>query len=873
MSAQFGLGQLILSGLRKLLYLWVRTQVLPNAVSELGLDAGKPVVYVLQRRFLPNALVLSRETEALGLPPVWAAQTLPDGLAGHSFFFLSAENGWWQRKAEPYAPLLRKLVQAACTRPEFEVQLVPVTILWGRAPEHANSILKLIFADGWRIRGSFKQMLTVLLHGRQTLVRFNAPISLRQLADEGLEQSITLRKLTRVLRVHFRRQREMAIGPDLSHRRTQINALLAAHGVRAAMLAREAELVAGVASKDGGKKAAAADPGTVGNAGQRADALPGNPAGAPRGKQISREKAASLAAMEARKYAWEIASDYSYPMILIFARFMQWVWTRLYDGIEVSHVDTVTNIAPEHEIIYVPCHRSHIDYLLMSYIIYQQGLMVPHIAAGANLNLPIVGGILRRSGAFFLRRSFKGNHLYAAVFNEYLHMLIAKGTPIEYFVEGGRSRSGRLLLPMGGMLAMSVHSFLRDAPKPIVFLPVYIGYEKLFEGRSYVSELLGKPKKKESLWDLLLTVRELKKNFGKAHVNFGEPIKLTDVLDQAHPGWRGEAVDEDERPAWLHAGIENLRQRIADAINAAAVANPVNLTSLALLATPRQAMDAAQLARQLDGYRQLAQTAPYAARVKLTEHDGVGMIAYCEKLKLLQRQPHPLGDILYFTPEEGVLCSYARNNTLHLFALPALIACLFAQNLSLGPQQLQGLVETVYPFMRSELFLRWTDEELPAVLQTYLQALVDLGWLQMQLDGSINAPALNSDEYAQLALLGQTLRPSLMRYFITLAMLTGRGSGQMKPADLESLCHLQAQRLSILREFNAPEFFDKAIFRTLIATLTKRGHIRIGEEGNMHFDEELKLVAAKSLFVLPPDVRQTILYMAHQNEVAPGLST
>lgn len=834
MPNQFGFGQFILSGLRKLLYLWVRTQVLPNDIHELGVDGSKPVVYVLQQRFLPNALVLAHETENCGLPPAWSPLALPKGRAGHSFFFLSAPNPWWS-KAEPYAPLLRTLVQEACTRPDFEVQLVPVTILWGRAPEDENSILKLIFSDGWGIRGSFKQMLTVLLHGRQTLVRFNTPISLRQLADEGLAQPIMLRKLTRVLRVHFRRQREMAIGPDLSHRRTQIHALLAAHGVRSAMAARALELAE--LGKNGKGGADKLDP----------------------------DKARSLAAAEARKYAWEIASDYSYPVILIFARFMTWVWTRLYDGIEIHHIDTATQIAPEHEIIYVPCHRSHIDYLLMSYLIFQQGMMVPHIAAGANLNLPIVGGILRRSGAFFLRRSFKGNHLYAAVFNEYLHMLIAKGYPIEYFVEGGRSRSGRLLLPMGGMLAMSVHSFLRDAPKPIVFLPVYIGYEKLFEGRSYVSELLGKPKKKESLWDLLLTVRELKKNFGKAHVNFGEPIKLTDVLDQAHPQWRQETADDEVRPDWLHGAIESLRGQIADSINAAAVANPVNLASLALLATPRQAMDEAQLARQLNGYRQLAQAAPYAARVKITPQDGAGMIAYCEKLKLIQRQPHPLGDILYFSPEEGVLCSYARNNTLHLFAVPALLACLYAQNTSLGMAQLHSLVNAVYPFMRSELFLRWSDAELDGVLQTSLQALLDLGWLLRQPDGSISAPPLNSDEYAQLALLGQTLRPSLMRYFITLAMLTGRGSGMMKPADLESLCHLQAQRLSLLREFNAPEFFDKVIFRTLIATLTKRGQIRIGDEGNMHFGDELKLLAAESDFVLPPDVRQTILYMAHQD--------
>ena len=830
MAKYQGFGHFILSGLRRLLYLWIKTQPLPQDLSELNLDPSKPVVYVLNRRFLTNALVLSQETENLGLPPAWTALALSEGRPGPSFFFLSGAAPWWRRKADantPFlSPLLSRLVKDARQNPEFAPQLVPVTILWGRAPDDQNSILKLLFWDGWDTRSAFRQLLTVLLHGRQTIVRFNAPFSLRELVDEGLSEEITLRKLTRVLRVHFQRQREMAIGPDLSHRRTEIDALLSAPNVQAAIAAVD--------------ETNRLDP-----------------------------KKAGKGEATAHKYAMEIASDYSYSMILIFARFMSWVWTRLYDGIKVHNFDTVTHIAPDHEIIYVPCHRSHIDYLLMSYLVFQQGLMVPHVAAGANLNFPVVGTILRRSGAFFLRRSFKGDLIYAAVFNEYLHMLIAKGNSIEYFVEGGRSRSGRLLAPMGGMLAMTVQSFLRSTAKPIVFLPVYIGYEKLFEGRSYVSELLGKPKKKESLWDLLLTVRELKKNFGKAHVNFGEPIKLADVLDEVNPEWRSEKVSDAERPAWVNAGIDQLRSRIADNINAAAVTNSVNLTSLALLATPRQAMDEKQLARQLNGYRQLAQAAPYAPRVKITEQDGAGMIGYCEKLKLIQRQTHPLGDILYFSADEAVLATYARNNILHLFALPALLACLFARNSVLSREQLTLVVLSVYPFMRAELFLRWTDEALDGALETSLTALADLGWL-LRLHGDEGggreavyaAPALNSDEYEQLALLGQTLRPSLMRYFITVAILIQQGSGKVTAAELESLCHLQAQRLSLLHEFNAPEFFDKAIFRTLIATLTKRGQARMDEAGKIHFDENLKEAAAQAPFVLPPDVRQTILSMA-----------
>jgi glycerol-3-phosphate O-acyltransferase len=184
-----------------------------------------------------------------------------------------------------------------------------------------------------------------------------------------------------------------------------------------------------------------------------------------------------------------------------------------------------------------------VDYLLLSYLIFNRGLMVPHIAAGANLNLPLVGLVLRRSGAFFLRRKIKGEPLYAAVFLEYVHLMIDRGFPIEYFIEGGRSRSGRMLTPKAGILAMTVQSFVRSRARPLVFIPVYIGYEKLMEGNSYVDELQGRPKQSESLAGLLGAARLLQRNFGKVHVNFGPPLALAEFLDMHHPVWRDESVD------------------------------------------------------------------------------------------------------------------------------------------------------------------------------------------------------------------------------------------------------------------------------------------------------------------------------------------
>src|SRR2546422_5553985 len=124
------------------------------------------------------------------------------------------------------------------------------------------------------------------------------------------------------------------------------------------------------------------------------------------------------------------------------------LWNRLYDGVVFGHVETLERAAEGNEIVYVPCHRSHMDYLLLSYAIFVHGYAIPHIAAGLNLNLPIIGRFLRKGGAFFIRRSFRGSSLYTVVFMKYLAAIMARGHSIEYFIEGGRSRTGRLLQPM-----------------------------------------------------------------------------------------------------------------------------------------------------------------------------------------------------------------------------------------------------------------------------------------------------------------------------------------------------------------------------------------------------------------------------------------
>ena len=845
MTGFFALPGWALPMARRVLYSWVRTTVFPEnrQESDLGLDPDRPVCYVLQNHHLSNLLVLFQESQLAGLPPAEAPIKLRTKEFPHSAFFLKRRHSLNATARERYAhsPLMTALLREATAEDGLDVQIVPVTILWGRSPDKQDSILKALFSETWRQPGPFRRLLTILLHGRNVLVRFNAPISLRSLSHEGLDEAQALRKLSRVLRVHFRRQRQMAIGPDLSHRNTQVDTLLGAPAVRLAM-----------AEEAGAQK-------------------------------ISLD----AARLRARRYALEIASDYSYGAVRALELFLSWVWNRLYDGIEIHNIDVVTRIAPSKGIVYVPTHRSHIDYLILSYSLHQQGLTPPHIAAGANLDMPLVGSLLRRSGAFFLRRSFKGKPLYAAVFHEYLHLMLTRGFPIEYFIEGGRSRNGKTLNPKAGILGMTVRSYIREHTRPLVFVPVYIGYEKIIEGRTYLRELAGSAKQRESLWSLIKSARHLKRDFGKVYINFGEPLVLGDFLDAHRPGWgttpgsnlAGEVAGETAIVGadWSREATTGAATELAKRLNAAAVINPVNLIALTLLSTPRHTIDAQGLERLLAHYQAICAGAPYSPTMLPCPLEPRAIIAYTERLGVAQRITHPLGDLIRIPDSEAPLLAYLRNNVLHVFALPALVACLLIHSRHLSVRRVTEAVGGIYSLMSTELFLRCPADELPAATATVIEVFVERHLL-LRHDHEhdhdrdrLSAPGANSQEFAELRLLGEPLRPILERHFLLLALLQHGGSGFRTRQVLENDCHLLAQRLDLLYAFNTPESSEKKTFSALISQLLDAGLLREDSDRLLHFDQRITKPLAHAELVLPAEARQAIRRMAcaertNQNE-------
>ncbi|MEE3117677.1 MAG: glycerol-3-phosphate 1-O-acyltransferase PlsB [Pseudomonadota bacterium] len=809
-----GIRSLILTILRKILFLWVRTDVSGNSLDALSLDPDKPVCYVLQYSSLSSRLVLEQEVIRARLPGATEALPVKNG-PSHSFFFLYRRTGGlFRRRQTPIlTPEFAALVGYGLEQPDQDVQIVPVSLFWGRSPDKEKSLVKLLLSDTWSVAGRLQKLLIIMLHGRNTYVQFNQPLSLRQVVDEYRNsEERAKRKLARILRTHFRRVRQAVLGPDLSHRRTLVSGLVRTQAVK--------EAIRETAAKD----------------------------------DIPPEKVRA----KAWKYADEIAASMSIVTIRFLEVVLAWLWNRIYNGIAVNNIRVVKEVAQENAVVYVPCHRSHIDYLLLSYVLYKNGLMPPHIAAGINLNMPIVGPILRRGGAFFMRRSFKDNPLYATVFNEYMHVMFSRGYSVEYFVEGGRSRTGRMLQPRPGMLSMTVRSFLRDHRKPIVFVPVYIGYEKVMEGRSYLGELRGKKKQKENVFALAKTVRKLSNSFGRVAVNFGEAIPLAEVLDQVHDSWRQEAYDAEYRPPWLNQAVDERAVRVASNINASVAVNPIGMTATVLLGTDRLAMDEDQLVRLMDQYASLLKAYPYADTVTLPEGSGKDWVAYCENMGLVERQPQKLGDIIALAGSNAILMTYYRNNIQHLFALPSLIASLFENKDSLRRDKVVFLAEVAYPYLQSELFLQYRADEAEQVINRWIDVLIEQGLLNALEDDRIGRPEEGTEAMLRLRVLSRFIIQTLERYHIALGILRKYGSGKISASELEEQSTLLAERMSILFGLNAPEFFDKSLFRNFIANMQKNGVITTDENGLIYYGEGLDDVAEDARLVLSVEKRQAI---------------
>jgi len=671
---------------------------------------------------------------------------------------------------------------------ESHITVIPTSFYWGNHPDKQKSLFKILFSQSWSATSPIKKLFKIIFHGRSLTIKFHKPLVIDELKDKGKNTGDNARLISRYLRALFRRSKQAKLGPDISHRRTLVRSLSQNSEVK-----KEIEKLS-----NGNKKT----------------------------KKRLKKKALS--------YANEICSDLNYPIVRLLIRCFSWFWNRRYDGIEIKNLEEIKRISDKNSIVYVPCHRSHIDYCALSYILYNNGLMLPQIPAGNNLNLPIMGRILRGGGAVFMRRSFN-NPLYSTVFFQHIRNLIRRGSSIEFFPEGGRSRSGLSLPSRPGLISMIIRSFASLESDKVKIVPIYIGYEKILEGQSYLSELSGKSKKGESLLDPIRALKDFNNKLGSAYINFGDPIDLGSFLRERVSESELKENTLNEKPEWLKKATTNLGESIIKGINSSVAVTSTSLFSISLLTDSTQSLSEDKLKGRINMYLDLIKNSKTYSHVWLTNTNPSEIIDKTVELKLIKSQLVGNSKIFKPTNDETSILSFYKNNISHLFILYSAVCESLRYVDEISHDEVLRLVRLVFPFLKRDYNLLENDEELDARIQEGLKTLIKFGLIEETQSGQLTKPGSDSSKYEDFIALSNICEPSIKRFFIVLNTLWEHPS--VKREELKELCTNIAKKLESVEGWPYPEFSDKLKFDAFIDKLLLDKLVKE--------DEELHLQAAR----------------------------
>jgi len=304
---------------------------------------------------------------------------------------------------------------------------------------------------------------------------------------------------------------------------------------------------------------------------------------------------------KAASYIKEIAANYNLRIINILNILLTWVFKNIFEGLVVNQdeINRMREKSTEAPLILVPCHKSHLDYLLIPYLMFRNNMPCPHIAAGKNLSFWPLGPIFRGAGAFFIRRTFKGAELYSKIFAAYLEQLLYEGFNIKIFIEGGRSRTGKLLTPRPGGLAMIIKAYLNGACDNLYFVPIFVGYDRVLEEDAYLKEIEGGKKDPETLKGLINTRKFLKKKYGKVYIKFDEPLSIKDYLKEKNIDL-SRATDKEYMQF-----VKQFAYKLINSINENAVVTPHGIIASAILNSSKNSFVKEQMIERVNTYMNL----------------------------------------------------------------------------------------------------------------------------------------------------------------------------------------------------------------------------------------------------------------------------
>ncbi len=559
-------------------------------------------------------------------------------------------------------------------------------------------------------------------------------------------------------------------------------------------------------------------------------------------RQLGRRE--SSVSREASRYLREIAASQSPFVIDLVVQLWHLLYSRGYGDVleyDRAELEGLSALAQQHPVVFLPTHKSNLDHAVLQSMLHENGLPPTHTAGGINMNFFPIGPLVRRSGVFFIRRSFKDNAVYKFVLHHYIDYLIEKRFSLEWYLEGGRSRSGKLLPPRFGMLAYVVDAYRRGKSEDVYLIPVSIAYDQISDVGDYTAEQRGAAKRAESFGWFLGIVRRLRRRYGDIHICFGEPVSLHKAVGPPEPNAEPSADEEN-------LSLQKLAFEVCVRINRATPITPISLVTLALLGQGDRAHSVEETILALRNLVEYVRKRHLATTHEIDLDTAEGVRRALDQLVdngVLTRYDEGPEAVYAISPDQHLSAAYYRNTVIHYFvngAIAELALLRAAEDGVADPagefweeaMRLRDLLKFEFFFAEKEIFLAEMRQEL---------SLHDSDW-ETRLERGADAitgllPRIRPFSAHRI------LRPFLEAYRVVGDALARRDPGE--PLDESAFlndCLALGKQYSLQRHIKSAESVSKVLFATALRLAANRGLTDPGGEDQKArrgaFAEELR---------------------------------
>ncbi len=783
-------------------YFFTRYQQEKLPFPQLGFDyrflSIQPVTRIF-RAFFAHVDYLLRFRKRLNpYESGYVKEALLNGQA--AFLALVEEKGFYKRFVKAKTDPIRYLIelQKSIERPIF---IIPQLMFFSKKPPHAIPTLMDILFGPEQKPGRIRKIVALFKKPDKIFVQTSQPLNLHQYLEKPENRDLPVKQLSvmlrRLLLDQTNRHRQTITGPVLKPVAELKESILTSKQLRSFMEHHAQK------------------------------------------RDIPMYKVYK----EADGYIDEIASDFNLGVVKFGEVMIRWFFNLMFEGISVNYdvLNRVRTKAQKGPLVLIPCHKSHIDYLMLSYMLWTHNMPCPQIAAGKNLSFWPLGPFFRGGGAFFIRRTFRGAVLYSRVFKEYLYKLLEEGFNIEFFIEGGRSRTGKLLMPKLGLLSILIEAHKNGACEDLIFVPIYIGYDRILEESAYLQEIEGGKKEDENIWQLFKARRFLKKRYGKIYLKFQEPLSLKETLEE-----RGKSI-RDMNSKEQNTLVRELGFRILNGIDRASVVTPHALVASALLNMPKQYFSYDEFIELVDIYMiyLMSQNATLADTLL---YESVYAIEQALESNISRKfvektaqSPTPIdaeSDEKEVLPSENryrvienkrANLEYYKNNSISFFVPAAYTALtiLGKDAFQFSASDLHSGYKFLQDFFQNEFALD-VDKTPEYYIRKTIKIFIDEAIIipHPTLPDSYN---LTSAGYRKLKVFAAFLKTFFESYWIVLNYFIRQPPKELSPKDRLKKVQSRGNRMYKRRLIERPEALSKIYFMNALDYFTNQG-IKSGED-------------------------------------------